>query len=77
MVGNRFVGKEDVAIVYEQELLGPRGQMVLDHYENRLRLVLGGNGYLAYGANGPPQNKLISARRNKLKFARHFAGRLG
>ena len=40
MVGNRFVGKEDVAIVYEQELLGPRGQMVLDHYENRLRLGL-------------------------------------
>ena len=77
MVGNRFVGKEDVAIVYEQELLGPRGQMVLDHYENRPRLVLSGNGYPTYGANGPPQNKLISTRQNKLKFAHHFTGRLG
>ena len=43
--GRNKASLEDVAIVYQRELLGPRGQMVLDHYENRLRLVLGRNGY--------------------------------
>ena len=36
---------EDVAAVYEQDLLGAHGQMVLDHYETRLRMVLGKSGY--------------------------------
>ena len=36
---------EDVAAVYEQDLLGSHGQMVLDHYETRLRMVLGKRGY--------------------------------
>ena len=37
---------EDVKCVYIHEMLGIRGQMDLDHYEGRLRMVLGGEGYL-------------------------------
>ena len=36
---------EDVALVYERELLGVRGQIDLEHYEVRLRMVLGDEGY--------------------------------
>ena len=36
---------EDVALVYERELLSVRGQIDLEHYEVRLRLVLGDEGY--------------------------------
>ena len=38
---------DDVAHVYEQELLGVRGQTDLDHYESRLKLVLDLQGYQA------------------------------
>ena len=36
---------EDVALVYERELLSVRGQIDLEHYEVRLRMVLGDEGY--------------------------------
>ena len=36
---------EDVRDVYEQDLLGIRGQIDLEHYETRLRMVLGDEGY--------------------------------
>ena len=36
---------EDVALVYERELLSVRGQIDLEHYEVRLRMVLGDDGY--------------------------------
>ena len=35
----------DVALVYERELLSVRGQIDLEHYEVRLRMVLGDQGY--------------------------------
>ena len=35
----------DVALVYERDLLGVRGQIDLEHYEGRLRMVLGPEGY--------------------------------
>ena len=38
---------EDVERVYVHEMLGIRGQMDLEHYEGRLRMVLGDEGYLA------------------------------
>ncbi len=38
---------EDVAHVYEQELLGVRGQTDLDHYESRLKVALDSEGYKA------------------------------
>ena len=41
----REASLEDVAAVHEQDLLGAHGQMVLDHYEARLRMVLGKSGY--------------------------------
>ena len=36
---------EDVEHVYTGEMLGARGQLNLDHYETRLRMVLGSEGY--------------------------------
>ena len=36
---------EDVKTVYDNEMLGPRGQANLDHYEQRLKSALGGDGY--------------------------------
>ena len=36
---------EDVERVYTREMLGVRGQMDLEHYETRLRMVLGVEGY--------------------------------
>ena len=35
----------DVRQVYERDLLGVRGQIDLEHYEGRLRMVLGPEGY--------------------------------
>ena len=43
--GRREASLKDVAAVYEQDFLGAHGQMVLDHYETRLRMVLGERGY--------------------------------
>ena len=45
--GRRAVSLEDVDRVYVHEMLGIRGQMDLEHYEGRLRMVLGDEGYLA------------------------------
>ena len=45
MVGHRHVSLEDVERVYTSEMLGVRGQADLDHYEGRLKLVLGPEGY--------------------------------
>ena len=36
---------QDVALVYERELLSVRGQINLEHYEVRLRMVLGDEAY--------------------------------
>ena len=41
----REASLEDVGRVYNGEMLGVRGQMDLEHYESRLRLVLGKEGY--------------------------------
>ena len=47
MAGRRDATEEDVARVYTREMLGVRGQADLDHYESRLKLVLGPEGYRA------------------------------
>ena len=46
-VGRRKASLEDVDRVYTTEMLGVRGQMDLEHYKSRLRMVLGDKGYLA------------------------------
>ena len=43
--GRRSASLEDVERVYDGEMLGIRGQMDLEHYESRLRMVLGDEGY--------------------------------
>ena len=45
--GRRTASLEDVERVYTDEMLGIRGQMDLEHYETRLRMVLGDEGYRA------------------------------
>ena len=45
--GQRSASLEDVERVYDNEMLGIRGQMDLEHYEGRLRMVLGNEGYRA------------------------------
>ena len=45
LAGRRDATEDDVARVYTREMLGVRGQMDLDHYESRLKLVLGPAGY--------------------------------
>ena len=45
LAGRRGASLDDVARVYTGEMLGVRGQADLDHYENRLKLVLGPEGY--------------------------------
>ena len=43
--GRRAASLEDVERVYDREMLGIRGQTDLPHYEDRLRMVLGVDGY--------------------------------
>ena len=43
--GRREATLEDVPRVYSEEMLGARGQIHLEHYESRLRMVLGDQGY--------------------------------
>ena len=45
--GRRRASMDDVKRVYAAELLGVRGQMDLDHYETRLKIVVGLDGYRA------------------------------
>ncbi len=45
--GRQTASLEDVERVYTDEMLGIRGQMDLEHYEGRLRMVLGDEGYRA------------------------------
>ena len=45
--GRHSASLEDVERVYDNEMLGIRGQMDLEHYEGRLRMVLGDEGYRA------------------------------
>lgn len=45
--GGRHASVEDVERVYTDEMLSVRGQADLDHYESRLKLVLGPDGYRA------------------------------
>ena len=47
LVGRRQASLEDVERVYTSEMLSIRGQADLDHYESRLKLVLGPDGYRA------------------------------
>ena len=47
LAGRRCVSLEDVERVYTDEMLSIRGQADLDHYESRLKLVLGPDGYRA------------------------------
>ena len=47
LAGRRRAAVEDVERVYTDEMLGVRGQMDLDHYESRLKLVLGPESYRA------------------------------
>ena len=42
--GRNAASLEDVERVYQSEMLGVRGQMDMDHYEGRLKMVLGGDG---------------------------------
>ena len=44
LAGTRSATPDDVARVYTDEMLGVRGQADLDHYESRLKLVLGPEG---------------------------------
>ena len=41
----REASLDDVDRVYSQEMLGVRGQVYLEHYQSRLRMVLGDEGY--------------------------------
>ncbi len=43
--GRRKATMEDVERVYTSEMLGVRGQMDMEHYEGRLKMVLGREGY--------------------------------
>ena len=43
--GRSEASLEDVEFVYQRYLLGVRGQLHLEHYEGRLRMVLGDEGY--------------------------------
>ena len=43
--GRRTASLEDVERVYDNKMLGIRGQMDLEYYEGRLRMVLGDEGY--------------------------------
>ena len=45
--GRRDATPEDVERVYTEGMLGVRGQMDMEHYEGRLRMVLGDGGYRA------------------------------
>ena len=45
LAGRRQATADDVERVYKGEMLGVRGQADLDHYESRLKLVLGPEGY--------------------------------
>ena len=47
LAGRRRAAVKDVERVYTDEMLCVRGQMDLDHYESRLKLVLGPEGYRA------------------------------
>ncbi len=44
-IGRLEATLRDVAFVYERDLLGVRGQIDLEHYTSRLRMVLGDPGY--------------------------------
>ena len=43
--GHREATLDDVSRVYSEEMLGVRGQIHLEHYESRLRMVLGDRDY--------------------------------
>ena len=43
--GRTVASVDDVRQVYDNEMLGVRGQVDMEHYEQRLRMVLGGEAY--------------------------------
>ena len=42
----RGASMDDIETVYSQDMLGVRGQVYLEHYQSRLRMVLGDDGYV-------------------------------
>lgn len=42
----REASMDDIDTVYSQDMLGVRGQVYLEHYQSRLRMVLGDDGYV-------------------------------
>ena len=69
MQGRRSVTIADVGEVYEKELLGPRGQSDLAHYETRLRDGLGEGNYsiaMEILAEAATQGIFAPAARNSL-----------
>ena len=44
-IGRHEATPDDVELVYQRDLLGVRGQIDLEHYESRLRMVLGSQSY--------------------------------
>ena len=66
--GRRRASMDDVKRVYVAELLGVRGQMDLDHYETRLKIVVG-TGRLSSCAGSPHRScgagGVASPRRNR------------
>ena len=45
LAGKRSATSEDAGAAYREDMLGPRGRIDMDHYEERLKLVLGIDGY--------------------------------
>ena len=45
LAGQTKASLEDVELAYRDDMLGARGRIELDHYEDRLKLILGPRGY--------------------------------
>ena len=73
-IGRREASLEDVERVYTDDMLSVRGQIDLEHYETRLRLVLGRQGYRtalellteAAVANGTLRDDAVGLYRQRL-----------
>ena len=57
---------DDVGRVYSEEMLGVRGQVYLEHYQSRLRMVLGDEGY------GVALDLLTEAAASRARHTRGF-----
>ena len=72
--GRRHASLEDVERVYTDEMLSVRGQADLDHYESRLKLVLGPDGYRAAHdlLTEAAVNEGVLQRRAIYRYSEHF-----